>query len=342
MKSRQVVKTGAVALATFGVIILAGMLIGSARLQAQDAYEASLIQRGFEIAPVPLKLAGLDRNLVGLGSYLVNAVADCNGCHTGGGPPNFNYAAGGNPYFNQPTKVDPKVYLSGGTDFGPVGPPDNPGPDIISRNLTPDKTGLPEGGHTLSEFKQIMTTGIDFDKLHPTCPVPLPTPVPSNCIPAPVNGGLLQIMPWPAFQNMSDHDLNAIYEYLRAIPCIQGPDDPTDPLHNDCGVTGGGPGPTGVTITVSGQGAVSGSSNTFQTSVNTLVLDASKSTSSNPGALSYSWAPVAGYPSIGIIGGSTAMPTITLSGVKGAYQLKLTVTDSTGASASVTVIIQYV
>jgi len=42
-------------------------------------------------------MAGLDPNLVGLGSYLANAVGYCNGCHTGGGPPNFDYAAGGNP-----------------------------------------------------------------------------------------------------------------------------------------------------------------------------------------------------------------------------------------------------
>jgi hypothetical protein len=34
------------------------------------------IRRGFEIAPVPLNLAGKNRELVGLGSYLVN-VFDC-------------------------------------------------------------------------------------------------------------------------------------------------------------------------------------------------------------------------------------------------------------------------
>ena len=44
-------------------------------------------------------------------------------------------------------------------------------------------------------------------------------------------GGI--IMPWPAFQNMTDHDLREIYEYLSAIPCIAGPPAP-DPLHNDC------------------------------------------------------------------------------------------------------------
>jgi hypothetical protein len=41
-------------------------------------------------------------------------------------------------------------------------------------------------------------------------------------------------MPWPDFQDMTEHDLRAIYEYLSAIPCIAGPPAPS-PLHNDCG-----------------------------------------------------------------------------------------------------------
>ena len=186
------------------------------------------IGRGFEIAPVPLNLDGKDCALVGLGSYLVN-MASCNDCHTGGGPPNFNFAAGGNPYFGQPKKTDPTTYLSGGTDFGPVGAP--PSPHIISRNLTPStKTGLPEGDHTFEQFLTILRTGKDFDHLHPNCSATLTT----NCFPAdpsnPVDGDLLQIMPWPNFQEMSDHEIRAMYEYLRAIPCIQGtyPGEPAD------------------------------------------------------------------------------------------------------------------
>jgi hypothetical protein len=31
---------------------------------------------------------------------------------------------------------------------------------------------------------------------------------------------LLQVMPWPTFRNMSDRDLEAIYEYLSAIPSV--------------------------------------------------------------------------------------------------------------------------
>lgn len=64
----------------------------------------------------------------------------------------------------QPKVINPATYLGGGRDFGPVVPGSA---DIISRNLTPDKTGLPEGGRTFAEFVQIMRTGVDLDSLHP-------------------------------------------------------------------------------------------------------------------------------------------------------------------------------
>jgi len=238
--------------AALGATVLVG-LSGIPRLARAQAggNEVDRIQQGYAIAPVPLNLQNLNRDLVGLGSYMVNAVGDCNGCHTGGGPPNFNYAEGFNPYYGQKTKVDPNFYLSGGSDFGAVGTPTGPskyaGPDMIARNLTPDKTGLPVGGHSLSEFKQILRSGMDFDHLHPVCtaaqmkilaqdpPAKPPLPV---CIPTspdnPVVGDLLQIMPWPTFANMTDHEIEAIYEYLRAIPCLEGDPDPTSVLHNDC------------------------------------------------------------------------------------------------------------
>lgn len=260
MRLERLVKLAAASLVTLGVTAVLGTSNTAPRAQTPDLGtngEEELVHIGFQIAPVPLNLQGKDRNLVGLGSFIVNAVGDCNGCHTGGGPPNYNYANGGNPYFGQPAKTDPTTYLSGGTDFGPavlpsaaVGgypmgsePPSYPpaeygsyvGPDIISRNLTPDKTGRPEGGHTLEQFKQIMRTGIDFDHLHPTCTSALPTPTPANCIPPPVDGSLLQVMPWPAFHNMTDHQLDAIYEYLSAIPCLSLTSDPTNVLYNDCG-----------------------------------------------------------------------------------------------------------
>jgi hypothetical protein len=210
--------------AAFVGIVLAGIVFSSTRLRAHDQDdEDSEVRIGFEIAPVHLNLAGKNRELVGLGSYIVNAQADCNGCHSAG--PATEFAPGGNPYFGQPTVVNPATYLGGGRDFGPLGPL----PHLYSRNLTPDKTGRPEGGHTFSEFVQIIRNGTDFDHIHPTC-----TGAPNgNCLPPPFDGDLLQIMPWPIQKNMTYHDLRAIYEYLSAIPCIEGPPAPSI-LHNDC------------------------------------------------------------------------------------------------------------
>ena len=172
---------------------------------------------------MPLNLVGKNPALVGLGSYIVNAQADCNGCHTLN--PAVEYTPTGNPYLLSPpfsgkTTVDASHYLAGGNDFGPF--PGGPGSitHLYTRNLTPDKTGLPEGGHTFAEFKQIMRHGTDFDHTHPSCTGP---GTPANCLPFPFNGDLLQVMPWPTFANMTDRDLLAIYTYLSAIQCNPGP-----------------------------------------------------------------------------------------------------------------------
>jgi len=153
-----------------------------------DKGNESLIKQGFTITPVNLNLAGKNRDLVGLGSYLVNAVAGCNDCHT-----NPSYATGGNPFLGQPKIINTAGYLAGGNSFGAV----------KSRNITPNGKGLP-AGHTYSEFETIMRTGADIEQLHPTL------------------SPLLQVMPWPVFQSMTDRDMRAIYEYLSAIPCIEG------------------------------------------------------------------------------------------------------------------------
>jgi len=85
-------------------------------------------------------LKGKNRALVGLGSYLVNAAGDCNGCHNQS--VQTEYSPGGVPFFGQhPAVVNPAVYLGGGNSFGNFG-----AVEIVSRNLTPDKTGKPEGG----------------------------------------------------------------------------------------------------------------------------------------------------------------------------------------------------
>ena len=156
---------------------------------------------------------------MGKGSYIVNAKGDCNGCHNSpdlGG----EWVADHNPFFGQPKLTNPKGYLGGGMTFGPF-----PGQGIggvgplmvYSRNLTPDASGLPEGGHTFEEFLTIMRTGHDFDGAHPACP----TLGVEGCIASPpFDASLLQVMPWPVYGDMSDDDLRAVHEYLSAIPCI--------------------------------------------------------------------------------------------------------------------------
>jgi hypothetical protein len=147
--------------------------------------QGSRIQRGAELAPVPLNMSGLNPALVREGSYIVNTQGGCNDCHT---VP--SYAPGGNPFLGQPEQIEARCYLAGGAPFGP----------FVSRNITPRANGLP-AGRTLEQFKEIMREGTDFR-------------TPSDGTP------LLQVMPWPVYGKMWDRELEAIYEFLKAIPTI--------------------------------------------------------------------------------------------------------------------------
>ena len=190
------------------LIVCAAIYIGSIGVRslraAEDNSDEAKVRIGLEIAPVPLNLEHKNRALVGLGSYIVNAVSGCNGCHSAG--PQSEFLPGHNPYFGQDEEINPATYLGGGRDFGPYPTPASP-IHIISRNLTPDHTGLPIGGDTFEEFRETIRTGVDPDLLHPN-------------LPPPFVGALLQIMPWYEYKNMSDRDLRAIYEYLSAVPCV--------------------------------------------------------------------------------------------------------------------------
>ena len=160
---------------------------GQSAQQGRESIGSELdrIVRGYRVNPVRLNLNGKDRALVGLGSYLVNATGGCNDCHTN--PP---FAPGGDPFLGEPKQVNADNFLAGGTTFGP----------FTSRNLTPRLgTGRP-AGLTFEQFRRTMRTGEDLKNVHPQI------------------SPLLQVMPWPVFQSMTDRDLRAIYEYLRAIP----------------------------------------------------------------------------------------------------------------------------
>src|SRR5215470_8857357 len=92
--------------AALTMAVLAGtMMITSPRVHADSSQTDSRIQIGFNIAPVKLNMKGLNPALVGVGSYIVNAQGDCNGCHNSpdlGG----EWAVGHNPYFGQPKTVN--------------------------------------------------------------------------------------------------------------------------------------------------------------------------------------------------------------------------------------------
>lgn len=240
MKTARVMKAAVVALSVSGMVALVGIPMPASRAHAQDnglpaaaqvsAEEQAEIVTGWRIAPSFIHAQGKDPALVGLGSFIVNAQADCNGCHTP--DPANEYKATGNPYFLSPPNsgsaaYNQATYLAGGQNFGPVGPgivldPTSPlyggpglGPNIISRNLTPDNTGNPEGGNDLQTFMTILRTGHDFDKVHPICG----GGVTDNCYSAPVNGAVLQVMPWPLYRHMTDRQILAIWTYLSTVPC---------------------------------------------------------------------------------------------------------------------------
>jgi len=198
MTRRQHFGTGKILVLCWAVFI--GSVGVRSLRAADDNSDEAKVRIGLDIAPVHLNLAHKNRALVGLGSYIVNAVIGCNGCHSAG--PQTEYLPGGNPFFGQAEAINTATYLGGGRVFALT-----PTINIISRNLTPDHTGLPIGGDTFDEFRETIRTGVDPDQLHAN-------------LPPPFAGTLLQIMPWPELQKMTDRDLRAIYEYLSAVPCV--------------------------------------------------------------------------------------------------------------------------
>ena len=155
-----------------------------------DAYRDALVRRGFQINPtgVYLNLHGKNRELVGLGSYIVNTTG-CADCHT-----HPVFLPGGDPFQGQAEVINFAQFLSGGAQFGP----------FTSANLTPDGSGNP-AGLTLKEFIKTLRTGHN---------------------PHDPKGEILQVMPWPVFGKKTDTDLIAIYEYLRSLPSLPNNPNP--------------------------------------------------------------------------------------------------------------------
>ena len=171
-----------------GLLAAAALVPGARADSDDDGLSQSQVRRGFEIVPqgVQLNLKGKNRQLVGLGSYIVNT-SGCNDCHT-----HPEFLPNSNPFLGQPEMINYPQYLTGGRMFGP----------FTSANLTPDAHGKP-AGLTRDQFITTLRTGHN------------PNDNPPH---------ILQVMPWPVYGKKTDHDLKAIYEYLRALPSL--PDNP--------------------------------------------------------------------------------------------------------------------
>jgi hypothetical protein len=170
----------------FAATLVTGITETTLQGQGNGNGGSSEVQAGFRAVPpeISLSLAGKNRSLVYEGSYYVNGISDCVGCHNG--PP------GDDPM--NPIPLEDR-YLAGGADFGIV----------FTRNLTPDSTGKP-AGLTLDEFFAVIREGRDWKNLPP------PVGVPDTLI----------IMPWEAYRHGTNRFIRAVYEYLKAIPCLPG------------------------------------------------------------------------------------------------------------------------
>jgi len=135
---------------------------------------------------------------IGRGSYLVNALAHCNECHTN--PSRIMTVPPTDPTF---MRINTAHYLTGGGVFQ-VPPPLAP---IVhqTRSMAADLTGkthgfLSEPDATFSLFLGLMSTGRHIDET-PARPIAWP-------------------MPWDAFRNLTLSDSEAVWNYLKSLPLI--------------------------------------------------------------------------------------------------------------------------
>jgi hypothetical protein len=150
--------------------------------QGSDAYPADVVERG---------------------RYLVT-VLDCNGCHTpwkmgdNGPEPDMSRMLSGHRADMKmpaaPGAAGPWLWQGAATNTAFAGP----WGVSYTFNLTPDvNTGL--GIWTEEMFLKAIRTGKHFGQSRPIQPP----------------------MPWPAYRNLTDADLKAIYAYLRTIPPVK-------------------------------------------------------------------------------------------------------------------------
>lgn len=143
--------------------------------------------------------------LVERGKYLVS-IMDCTGCHspkkmTQHGPePDENLFLSGHPEKEKLPAFDKSVIQGGWALMsGNVTAFVGPWGTSFAANLTPDPTGI--GNWSLENFKRAIREG-KYKGMEGTRMIMPP-------------------MPWPAFKNLTDEDLEAVYEYLRTIKPVK-------------------------------------------------------------------------------------------------------------------------
>jgi hypothetical protein len=229
----MVFKKNRKALAKPAALLGSALAVGAILLPAGKAWAQEdndhRIQAGYAASPVPLYLKGKDPAQVGIGSYIVNGSADCDGCHSTTVNGVGEFTANGNPYtlpapagpYSGKTVFNPAVFVGGGANFGA-------NPSVFSKNLTPAANAAVQnatsntpfyasGGIDWPTFLNLIRSGYDLDQNHPPCTSP---GTPYNCTPTPANGKLLQVMIWPHLRYLTDNDINAIWQYLSAVPCL--------------------------------------------------------------------------------------------------------------------------
>ena len=194
---RRLAMTVMVYAALVGGSLLLNVMPGKADSDDDDDRE-SRIQQGFALVQgLPLHLKGKNRALVGLGRLPGERRGRLQRLPYQPALPRWRRPDTWSAEEDQCRRH----YLAGGVEFIPAHPGFHA---IVSRNLTPDKTGLPEGGASFQEFRSIMRTGVDPDHAHPEY------------------GTFLVVMPWPVYQGMIESRPSRRYEFLSAIPCIEG------------------------------------------------------------------------------------------------------------------------
>ena len=154
-------------------------------------------------SPAPAEPAAPAVNPVERGAYLVNAMG-CNDCHTpwrmgpDGPEPEMTRFLSGHPegsVITKPPAMSEQWNASASADFtawaGPWGM-------SFTANLAPDQnTGL--GIWTEEMFVTAIREGKHMGTSRPILPP----------------------MPWPAFRNLNDEDLKALFAYLKTVPPIR-------------------------------------------------------------------------------------------------------------------------